>query len=240
MNDSSSADTKPVAIITAAGAGIGAACARELAGRGHRVALLARSTAVLDLAEQLGGIAVQGSVTSASDLERLVHAALDRFGRIDAVVNNTGHPAKGPLLEITDSEWHEGLDLLMLGVVRMARLVTPVMRKQGGGAIVNVSSFAAQEPSLPRPVSSALRAALSSFTKMFADQYAADGIRMNSVLPGWVETSPVAHETVATIPMKRAAQPEEIARVVAFLLSNEASYLTGENLRVDGSLLRAP
>ena len=229
-----------VALVTAASSGIGAACARELAARGWRLALLARSEKVEGLATELGGVAVRGSVTEAADIARLVAATLDRWGRIDAAVLNTGHPAKGDLLAVTDEEWHAGLDMLLLNAVRLARLVTPVMERQGGGALVNVSSFAAQEPSLPRPVSSALRAALSSFTKMYADRYAAAGIRMNSVLPGWVDTYPVDEATRATIPARRAADPAEIARVVAFLVSDEASYVNGENLRVDGGLLRAP
>ncbi|MCC7141106.1 MAG: SDR family oxidoreductase [Candidatus Eisenbacteria bacterium] len=228
------------AIITAASSGIGAACATELADRGYAVVLFARSEAVEGLAGKLRGTAVRGSVSRAQDLERLVQETLDRHGRIDAVVNNTGHPPKGGLLEVSDTDWHDGLDLLFLSVVRLARLVTPVMQSQGGGAIVNISSFAAQEPSLPRPVSSALRAALSSFTKMFADQYASAGIRMNSVLPGWVSNHEVPPDVVAGIPIGRPAAAPEIARVVAFLLSAEASYLTGENIRVDGGLLRTP
>ena len=228
------------AIITAASSGIGAACATELADRGYAVVLFARSEVVEGLAGKLRGTAVRGSVSRAQDLERLVQETLDRHGRIDAVVNNTGHPPKGGLLEVSDTDWHDGLDLLFLSVVRLARLVTPVMQNQGGGAIVNISSFAAQEPSLPRPVSSALRAALSSFTKMFADQYASAGIRMNSVLPGWVSNHDVPPDVVAGIPIGRPAAAPEIARVVAFLLSAEASYLTGENIRVDGGLLRTP
>ena len=231
-------ENERVVLITAASGGIGAACARELASRGWRVALLARSEKVLDLAAELGGFGIQGSVAVAADLEAMVDGTLERFGRIDGVVVNTGHPAKGDLLSISDEQWHEGLDLLLLPVVRLARRVTPVFERQGGGVFVNLSSFAAQEPNLPRPVSSALRASLSSFTRLYSDRYAAQNIRMSSLLPGWVNTYEVSPADLATIPMGRAADAAEIAKVVAFLLSTDASYITGENLRVDGGLLR--
>jgi NAD(P)-dependent dehydrogenase (short-subunit alcohol dehydrogenase family) len=227
-----------VAVITAASSGIGAACARDLARRGYKVSLLARSSAVLDLAAELGGVATLGSLTHDEDLRRLCSTTLETFGRIDALVNNAGHPAKGGLLDLSDDQWRDGLDMLLMPVIRLARLVTPFFEGQGGGAIVNISSFAAQEPSLPRPVSSVFRAALSSFTKLYADQHAAKNIRMNSLLAGWVDTYPVQAADLAHIPMGRPAQPQEIANVVAFLLSEEASYLTAQNLSVDGGLLR--
>ena len=124
---------QPVAIVTAASGGIGAACARELAGRGYRVGLLARSPDVQDLARELRGVGWVGSVASVEGLEGVVRTTLEAFGRIDGVVNNTGHPAKGELLEISDADWHAGLDLLLLNVARMARLVTPIMEWQAAG-----------------------------------------------------------------------------------------------------------
>jgi NAD(P)-dependent dehydrogenase (short-subunit alcohol dehydrogenase family) len=228
-----------VAIITAAGRGMGAACARELAGRGYRVSLMSRSDEAIRLADELGGIGRSGSVAEPADLEALVGDTLERFGRIDAVVNNTGHPAKGALLGISDEQWHAGLDLLVLNVVRMARHVTPALLAQGGGAIVNISSFGAVEPSLAFPLSSALRSALAGFTKLYADEYAARGIRMNNVLPGFIESYPVDEATLGTIPAARAGTVEEVARTVAFLLSDDAGYISGQNLRVDGGLTRS-
>jgi NAD(P)-dependent dehydrogenase (short-subunit alcohol dehydrogenase family) len=231
-------DTAPVAIVTAASKGMGAAIARELAARGYRLALMARSEAIETLAQDLGGIALQGSVTESADLERLVALARERYGRIDAVVNHTGHPPKGDLLAISDADWHLGLDVVLMNVVRMSRLVTPLMAEAGGGAIVNVSSFAAFEPDPDFPVSASLRTALAAFTKLYADRYARDGIRMNNVLPGFIDSLPEKAERKARIPLERYGTVEEVAKTVAFLLSRDAGYITGQNILVDGGLVR--
>lgn len=164
---------------------------------------------------------------------------MSTFGRVDAVVNNTGHPPKGDLLSISDADWHLGMDLLLLNVVRMARLVTPIMERQRGGSIVNISTYAAFEPDLAFPVSSSLRAALGDFAKLYADRYASSGIRMNNVLPGFTESYPENPENVARIPMGRYGLIDEIAAAVAFLVSDESGYVTGQNLRVDGGLSRS-
>ena len=228
--------SEKVAIITAAGKGIGAAIARELAAHGYQVSLLSSSGGALTLAQELGGIGMTGSVTAPEDLTRLVESTLARYGRIDAVVNNTGHPPKGELLNISDADWHFGLDLLVLNVVRMARLVTPVFLGQRGGATVNISTFAAFEPEAGFPVSSSLRSALAGFVKLYADRYAADGIRMNNVLPGYMDNYPESAANLAKIPMKRYAQVEEVAKTVRFLLSDDAGYITGQNIRIDGGI----
>ncbi|MGB7873542.1 MAG: SDR family oxidoreductase [Anaerolineales bacterium] len=228
-----------VAIITAAGKGIGAAVASELAAVGYRVSLLSNSGGALKLAQELDGIGMTGSVTEPSDLTKLVDSTMQKFGRVDAVVNNTGHPPKGDILAISDDDWHQGLELLILNVVRMARLVTPIFEKQGSGAIVNISTFSAFEPDAAFPVSSSLRSGLAGFTKLYADRYAEAGIRINNVLPGYMDNYPESDENLAKIPMKRYARVQEIAKTVRFLLSDEAGYITGQNIRADGGITRS-
>lgn len=228
-----------IAIVTAAGKGMGAAIAKELSNSGYQLALMSPSGGAEELAKSLGGVGLKGSVTEADHLQTLVNMTMDRYGRIDAVVNHTGHPPKGPLLEIPDSDWHLGLDMLLLNVVRMARLVTPIMIRQAGGAVVNISTAPLFEPEAAFPVSGAIRAALAGFTKIYSDQYAAQGIRMNIVMPGFIDSLTEVEERRRRIPMGRYGTVDEIAKTVRFLLSSEASYITGQIIRVDGGLMRS-
>jgi NAD(P)-dependent dehydrogenase (short-subunit alcohol dehydrogenase family) len=228
-----------VAVVTAAGSGMGAACARELAQRGYRVALMSPSGRAGDLAEELGGFGLSGSVTESGDLESLVSETFERYGRIDGVINSTGHPPSGEILDLTDDEWHGALDLVVLNVVRIARLVTPAMVRQRDGAIVNISTFSAFEPSPVFPLSSSLRAALAGFTKLYSDRYASEGVRMNNILPGYIESFEIDEETRSSIPMQRQGSVAEIAKTAAFLLSEDAGYITGQNIRVDGGITRS-
>jgi NAD(P)-dependent dehydrogenase (short-subunit alcohol dehydrogenase family) len=231
-------DTK-IAIVTAAGKGMGAAIAKELSNSGYQLALMSPSGSAEELAKSINALGMKGSVTEADDLQKLVNMTMDRFGRIDAVVNHTGHPPKGPLMEIPDADWHLGLDMLLLNVVRMARLVTPIMIEQGGGTFVNISTAPLFEPEPSFPVSASIRAGLAVFTKIYSDQYAAQGIRMNIVMPGFINSLAVVEERRRRIPMGRYGTVDEIAKTVRFLLSSDSSYITGQSIRVDGGLMRS-
>lgn len=228
----------PVAIITGGGRGMGAAIARELHARGYRLALMSPSGSAKTLAAELGGVGIEGRAEHAADLERLVEEATAAFGRVDAVVNHTGHPPKGDLLAIDEAEWLRGHEMIVLSVLRMAKLVTPMMLKQGKGSIVNITTFAAFEPTNALPVSCTYRAAIGSFTKLFADRYAADNIRMNALLPGFIDSLDHKAGTADGIPMRRIGTMTEIAKTAAFLLSDDAGYITGQNIRVDGGVTR--
>lgn len=218
---------------------MGAAAARKLAQDGFEVAVLSASGKGEALAAQLGGIGVTGSNQSSDDLARLVDLAMDRWGRIDVLVNSAGHGPRAPVLELTDEQWHQGLDIYLMNVIRPTRLVTPIMVRQHSGAIINISTAWAFEPSPMFPTSAIFRAGLAAFTKLFADQYAADNVRMNNVLPGWIDSLPATDERRQSVPMQRYGTSEEIAATIAFLASGAAAYITGQNLRVDGGLMRS-
>jgi len=228
-----------VALITAGGSGMGAAAAKKLAQDGYQVAILSSSGKGEALAQELGGVGVTGSNQSTDDLQRLVDLAMQRWGRIDALVNSAGHGPRAPILDISDEDWHKGMEVYFLNAVRPARLVVPIMEKQGGGAIVNISTAWAFEPVDTFPTSAVFRAGLASFTKIFSDRYAARNIRMNNVLPGWIDSLPQTDARRETVPMARYGKAEEIAATVAFLLSEGAGYITGQNIRVDGGLSRS-
>ncbi|MCU7236836.1 SDR family oxidoreductase [Pseudomonas peradeniyensis] len=231
--------SQKVAIITAGGSGMGAEAARRLAAEGFRVAILSSSGKGEALAAELGGIGVTGSNQSVEDLQRLVDTVMQQWGRVDVLVNSAGHGPRAPILELSDDDWHRGMEVYFLNVVRPTRLVTPIMQRQGGGVIINISTFATFEPDPAFPTSGVFRAGLAAFTKLFADRYAAENIRMNNVLPGFIDSLPEKEEFRNRIPMERYGKSEEIAATVAFLASEGAGYITGQNLRVDGGITRS-
>ncbi|MCA1467202.1 SDR family oxidoreductase [Bradyrhizobium sp. IC3195] len=228
-----------VALVTAGGSGMGAGAARRLAADGFGVAILSSSGKGEALAAELGGLGVTGSNQSNDDLKRLVEAAMAKWGRIDVLVNSAGHGPRAPIAEITDEQWHTGLDTYLLNVIRPTRLVTPLMQAQKGGAIINISTAWAFEPSAMFPTSAVFRAGLAAFTKIFTDAYAADNVRMNNVLPGWIDSLPQQDARRDSVPMKRYGKVEEVAATISFLASDGAAYITGQNIRVDGGLTRS-
>src|SRR4051794_34568741 len=218
---------------------MGAEAARRLARDGDAVAILSSSGKGEALAGELGGVGVTGSNGSEADLRRLVDATMQRYGRIDALVNSAGHGPRAPVLELTDEQWRTGMEVYFMNVVRPTRLVAPIMVAQGGGAIVNISTFAAFEPDPVFPTSGVFRAGLAAFTKLFADRYAADSVRMNNVLPGFIDSLPEQEEYRARIPMGRYGKVEEVAELIALLASDRVPYITGQNIRIDGGITRS-
>lgn len=242
-----------VAIMTGTGQGIGRGCAIEMAKAGFRVSLMSPSQRSVELAEKLGGIGRSGSVLDVDDLQLLVDDTMREYGRIDAVVNNMGHGGsvpqaigtvgfdpdfEGPLLEHPDELWHESLDMYVLTVVKLARIVTPIMIEQSGGAFVNISSMNTVEPRALYPMSM-LRGALHSFSKLYGDRYARHNIRMNNLMPGFCENVNLSEFARLSIPAQRPALFSEIGQACVFLASEGAAYINGQSILADGGMNRA-
>ena len=242
-----------VALMTGTGQGIGRGCAVEMAKAGYKVSLMSPSNRSVELAEELGGIGRSGSVMDVADLQDMVSDTISTYGRIDTVVSNMGHGGgvpeaiktvgfdpdfDGPLLDLTDELWHESLDMYVLNVVKLARIVTPIMIEQGGGAFVNISSMNTVEPRAPYPMSM-LRGVLHSFAKLYGDRYARHNIRMNNLMPGFCENVNLSEFARKSIPAQRPALFSEIGQACVFLASEGAAYINGQNILADGGMNRA-
>jgi len=252
-----------VAMVAAASKGIGRAVAESLVREGCRVSIcsrseegLARSRAAIEAVRPGAQVqAVPCDLSKAADLERWFADAARKFGQVDVLVTNSGGPPAAKFEELTEEQWNAGIAGTLMNVIRLSRLVLPGMRERRWGRIVHLTSFVAKQPMELLTVSSTLRAGLSALTKTMANQVAADNVLVNAVLPGHIATDrqvelneirakqagtsveEYAAKAYQAIPIKRPAQPRELADVVAFLCSERASYVSGVSLLVDGSLV---
>ncbi|MFO0707502.1 MAG: SDR family oxidoreductase [Nitrospira sp.] len=238
-----------VAVVTGGNAGIGEAVANVFAREGATVVITGRRKDELDrVAAGVNGVAlaVAGSVTDQTHIDAVVDQALSRFKRIDILVNNAGIGEFGKRIhETDDATWARVLDVNLTGVFRMTRAVVPAMLKQGGGAIVNISSIASLVGIPMLPAYAASKGALDALTRAIAIDYAKDGIRCNVVNPGLVAT-PMAAPLMANpeqldpilnhYPIRRPGQPEEVANMVLYLASDEAAWVTGGTYTIDGGM----
>jgi len=230
---------KKIAIFIAAGSGMGADAAKTLSKEGFKIAIMSSSGKGEKLAKKLKGIGFTGSNQNPKNIKEFIKKVLDKWGRIDVLVNSAGHGPKGEILKINDASWLNGMETYFLNVVRATRIVTPVMKRQKNGSIINISTFAIFEPEKDFPTSGVMRAGLAAFTKIYSDEYAKFNIRMNNILPGFIDSLSTKKEFINRIPLKRPGKVSEISAVIKLLSSKEGSYITGQNIRVDGGITRS-
>ncbi len=230
---------KKIAIFIAAGSGMGADAARVLFNEGFKVAIMSSSDKANKLAKKLNGISFVGSNLNKENIKEFINMVSKKWGRIDVLVNSAGHGPKGEILKITDEEWIKGMETYFLNVVRATRVVTPLMQKQNCGSIINISTYAVFEPEKSFPTSGVMRASLSSFTKIYSDNYAKYNIRMNNILPGFIDSLKPRKKFIDRVPLKRVGKVSEVSAVVKLLASNSGAYITGQNIRVDGGITRS-
>ena len=244
-----------IAVITGGSDGLGRATAERFANEGARVVICARreehlQRAAADIAAETGAevVGIRADVSNVSDIDQLIDLTVDQFGGVDILVNNAGKSSAAGLEEVDDDEWQNDFDLKVMAAVRACRRVIPIMRDRGGGAIVNATIVGAKAPpakALPTTVS---RAAGINLTKSLANEFAADGIRVNTVCIGllkseqWVrragneDPKEFYEELSVQVPLGRIGDAEEYADLVAFLVSDRAAYITGVAINIDGGL----
>ena len=230
---------KKVAAFIASGSGMGADAAKHLKSKGYDVAIMSSSGKGESLANDLGGLGFTGSNLLSKDIKNFIDKVYSKYGKIDILINSAGHGPKGDILDISDDEWILGMEVYYLNVVRAARIITPIMQKQNNGSIINISTFAIFEPDANFPTSGVFRSGLAAFTKIYSDKYAKYNIRMNNILPGFIDSLPTKEEFLDKIPLKRYGKVSEISSVVEMLASDGGAYITGQNIRVDGGITRS-
>ncbi|WP_288843473.1 3-oxoacyl-[acyl-carrier-protein] reductase [uncultured Megasphaera sp.] len=243
--------TEKTAIVTGGSRGIGRAIAVELAKAGVQVAIIyagntaaAEETLALVKAQGVQGMMIQCDVADGAAVEAMVKEVKDTFGSIDILVNNAGITRDTLLMRMKETEWQEVLDTNLTGVFHCTRQVSKLMIKQRHGIIINLTSIVGLVGNAGQANYSAAKAGIIGFTKAVAKELASRNIRVNAIAPGFIETDMTAvlsdtakEDILKTIPMGRMAKPEEVATVAAFLASEEAKYMTGQVLHVDGGMI---
>jgi len=238
-----------VAIITGAGRGIGAAIARRFAAEGASVILNSLSDSASKTAEEIvasGGkaIAVQGDVSKAADAVKIIDVAISTFGRLDILVNNAGITRDGLLLRMTEEDWDAVLDTNLKSVYLCSRVaLRPMLKSRGGGRIINLSSVIGLSGNAGQANYAASKAGIIGFTKSLAKELASRQVTVNAIAPGFIVTDMTAGLTeeakqalLKRIPLGALGAPEDVAAVAAFLASDEAHYITGQTITVDGGM----
>ena len=230
---------KKVAAFIASGTGMGADAAKHLSLKGFNIAIMSSSGKGEKLANSLGGFGFTGSNLISDDINKFFDETLNKYGKIDVLLNSAGHGPKGDILDIKDEDWIKGMEVYFLNVVRSSRIITPIMQKQKNGSIINISTVAVFEPESYFPTSGVFRSGLTAFTKLYSDKYAKDNIRMNNILPGFIDSLPEKKEFLNRIPLGRYGKVGEVSTVIEMLASEGGAYITGQNIRVDGGITRS-